>query len=54
MKNNGIFHLWFHPQDIGEYPEKKLNQLETLLKYFTLLRDEYGLMSSSMKNVFDN
>lgn len=43
-----ICHLWWHPHNFGMNIEQNLAVLETLLKHFRTLRDQYGMRSLNM------
>lgn len=42
------FHLWWHPHNFGVNTEVNLSLLDSLLNYYLLLRDRYGMQSASM------
>lgn len=44
-----IFHLWWHPEDFAEYPERNLDFLRRVLHVFDQVRKEYGMRSLSME-----
>jgi peptidoglycan/xylan/chitin deacetylase (PgdA/CDA1 family) len=50
-KTNGVFHLWWHPHNFGQYTEANIKNLEELLKYYQTLNQKYGLRSMSMNEV---
>lgn len=43
-----IYHLWWHPHNMGRHTAENLRQLDTILDHFAQLRDRYGMESSSM------
>ena len=48
-KNGLYFHLWWHPHNIGIKTELHLKQLESVLQYYSTLRDKYGMQSVNMR-----
>lgn len=48
-KNNLVFHLWWHPHNVGAYTDLHMNQLEEIFTYYDLLREKYGMRSLNMK-----
>jgi hypothetical protein len=47
-KNGEIFHLWWHPHNIGINTEKNLNNIEEILNYYDFLKSKYGMESKNM------
>ncbi len=50
-KHNEVFHLWWHPHNIGTDTEYHLKQLEDIFKYYKELKDKYGMVSLNMNEV---
>jgi peptidoglycan/xylan/chitin deacetylase (PgdA/CDA1 family) len=48
---NSVFHLWWHPHNFGRNLEASLMNLNTVLKYYRELNNEYGMQSFSMREV---
>jgi peptidoglycan/xylan/chitin deacetylase (PgdA/CDA1 family) len=48
-----IYHIWFHPEDFGLYPNENLALFAQVLQYYTQLRDQYGMRSLSMAGVLE-
>ncbi|MFC4873586.1 polysaccharide deacetylase family protein [Negadavirga shengliensis] len=46
-----IYHLWWHPHNFALTPEDSFRELETLLRHYKKLQEEYGMASLSMKNL---
>ncbi|GAB2770299.1 polysaccharide deacetylase family protein [Salinimicrobium soli] len=46
-----IYHLWWHPHNFGTYPEKGLEELENLLKFYIKLKCRYNFSSLNMVTV---
>lgn len=47
-KHGLVFHLWWHPHNIGVRTEQHLAQLEEILSYYDMLKREYGMQSMNM------
>ena len=52
-KNGLVFHLWWHPHNIGVYTDFHLKQLEEIFAYYEKLHDEYGMISFNMEEAAD-
>jgi peptidoglycan/xylan/chitin deacetylase (PgdA/CDA1 family) len=50
-KNDGIFHLWWHPHNFGVSLAENIALLDELLQYFSVLQDNYGMRSLTMADV---
>ena len=48
-KHDLVFHLWWHPHNIGVMTDDCLSQLEELFRYYLELKDTYGMESLNMK-----
>ena len=46
-----IYHLWWHPHNFGDKPEQNLNDLNSILSYFSELRDRYNFKSLNMQEL---
>lgn len=44
-----IFHLWWHPHNIGIYQHQNLLQIEEICRYYQVLCSRYGMKSMNMK-----
>lgn len=53
VRQNEIYHLWWHPHNFGRQLEANMSGLERLLDGFAVLRDEYGMQSLTMAEVAD-
>jgi hypothetical protein len=42
------FHLWWHPHNFGRNLERNIGFLEDILRYYTMLRDNYGMRSLTL------
>jgi len=47
-KKKECYHLWWHPENFGDYPKENLDQLEILLKHFQTLNKKFGMKSWNM------
>lgn len=47
-KNNLVFHLWWHPHNIGIYTDLHMKQLEEIFSYYDYLSEKYGMRSLNM------
>lgn len=45
------YHIWWHPHNFGNHPEQCLQELETMLNHFQLLKEKYGFQSMNMKEI---
>lgn len=48
-KNNLVFHLWWHPHNIGVKTDFHFKQLEEIFNYFEQLKEKYGMKSMNMR-----
>lgn len=48
-KNNLVFHLWWHPHNIGVRTDYHLKQLEEIFSYYDELKEKYGMVSMNMR-----
>lgn len=44
----GVFHLWWHPHNFGQYMNENLKQIEELLKHYHFLNQKYNFKSLTM------
>lgn len=47
-ENNGVYHLWWHPQDFGVDTEENFAALVRVLETYRELSDRHGMVSRSM------
>ena len=47
-KSGKSYHLWWHPHNFGAYPSESLKMLDSILKYFIELRNQYDFKSLNM------
>ncbi len=50
-KNGKIFHLWFHPHDIGINIDKNFEYLEELIRYYSELHKKFGFESMNFQDI---
>jgi hypothetical protein len=50
-KKGEVYHLWWHPHNFGDFPEKSLEDLSVILKHFDVLREKYDFSSKSMSEI---
>lgn len=48
-----IFHLWFHPHDIGINQDVNFKMLEEILQYYQELNSKYGMKAANMSEVVE-
>ena len=48
-KHDLVYHLWWHPHNLGVRTEENLAQLEELFCYYNELKDQYGMRSLNMR-----
>lgn len=46
-----IYHLWWHPHNFGNDPEKSLNELDQVIWHFLALKEKFGMESLHMKGL---
>ena len=47
-RNDGIYHLWWHPHNFGTNTAANLDFLRRILKHHQMLKDEHGMASRAM------
>lgn len=45
---NECYHLWWHPENFGDFPEQNLQNLEMILKEYQKLQNRFGMQSWNM------
>jgi len=50
-KNGLVFHLWWHPHNIGIMTDYHLKQLKEILDYYVILNKKYHMKSLNMKEI---
>jgi hypothetical protein len=46
-----IYHLWWHPHNFGNDPEKSLNELDQVIWHFLALKEKFEMESLHMKGL---
>jgi len=49
-----VYHLWWHPENFGDYPEQNLNNLKVLLQQYKKCKEKYGMTSWNMGEYVDH
>ena len=49
-----VYHLWWHPENFGDYPEQNVKDLEVLLLQYKKCKDIYGMTSWNMGEYIDH
>jgi peptidoglycan/xylan/chitin deacetylase (PgdA/CDA1 family) len=49
-KHKKYYHLWWHPENFGTYPDQCLQELEVILKHYSFLNCKYNFKSESMSS----
>jgi peptidoglycan/xylan/chitin deacetylase (PgdA/CDA1 family) len=52
-KKKAIYHLWWHPHNFGKDMDRNFNNLEHILDHFDKLSVKYGMVSSGMKDIYE-
>ncbi|MFV0306042.1 MAG: polysaccharide deacetylase family protein [Moheibacter sp.] len=50
-KNNKVYHLWWHPHEMGVNQRENFDFLEKILKHFQFLQSKYGFESKTMLQI---
>jgi peptidoglycan/xylan/chitin deacetylase (PgdA/CDA1 family) len=50
-RNNLCYHLWWHPHNFGSNLKENLFSLEEILKHYKELKNKFGMVSKSMKEI---
>ena len=46
-----VFHLWWHPHNMGFNPQISLEQVRDILDYYQSLKQQYGFLSRNMQEI---
>ncbi|HEY1200814.1 MAG TPA: hypothetical protein VGE79_07530, partial [Niastella sp.] len=49
-----VYHLWWHPENFGDYPEQNLNNLRILLEQYKKCKEKYNMTSWNMGEYVDH
>ena len=47
-KHGLVYHLWWHPHNLGARTEENLIQLEEIFQYYNELKETYGMQCLNM------
>lgn len=47
-QTGSVFHLWWHPHNVGVNTDENLAQLADIFRHFQVLADQYGMQSQAM------
>jgi peptidoglycan/xylan/chitin deacetylase (PgdA/CDA1 family) len=47
-QNNECYHLWWHPENFGDYPGQNMHDLKIILDEYDVLKSKYGMTSWNM------
>ncbi|MEP6513571.1 MAG: polysaccharide deacetylase family protein [Parafilimonas sp.] len=47
--SNECYHLWWHPENFGDYPKENMEDLEIILEEYRKCKDKYGMKSWNMR-----
>lgn len=50
-KRQECYHLWWHPHNFGDYPEKSMADLQVIINHFKQLQQKYGMISMTMQEI---
>jgi peptidoglycan/xylan/chitin deacetylase (PgdA/CDA1 family) len=52
-RERSLFHLWWHPHNFGKNIDENLQQLESILMYYSELKSQFGMLSKTMNEVYN-
>ncbi len=50
-RNKQVYHLWWHPHNFGNFPEKSLSDLKILLEHYDKCKRKYEFTSLNMREL---
>jgi hypothetical protein len=50
-KSGSVYHLWWHPHNMGRDIPSSMEQIDVLISKFNQLRDDYGMESVAMSDL---
>lgn len=53
-RHGAAYHLWWHPHNFGWYPEENIQDLRSILEFYSRMRNDYGIKSMSMGEVAEH
>ena len=48
------YHLWWHPENFGEHPDRNMESLRILLQHYKKCKEKYGMKSWNMGEYAEN
>ena len=48
-KTGKVFHLWWHPHNVGVMTEEHMEQLDEIFQYYKLMEEKYAMESLNMR-----
>lgn len=52
-KTNSCYHLWWHPHNFGDNPEKSMADLKSIVAHFKKLEKQYKMESMHMTDIYN-
>lgn len=52
-KRKECYHLWWHPHNFGNYPERSMADLKVIIEHYKKLEEQYGMQSMSMRGIYE-
>lgn len=52
-QKGAYYHIWWHPENFGSYPEACLNELKVMAEHYMRLKEKYGFESLNMGEITD-
>ena len=52
-KHHEMYHIWWHPHNLGADIEKNLNKLESILQCYKECHEKYGMQPYNMSEIKD-
>jgi len=50
-RNGLVFHIWWHPHNLGVHTERNLKDIRSLFEYYSYLHRRYGFRSKNMGEI---
>lgn len=50
-KQGEVYHIWWHPHNFGNYPERSLNDLKKILDHFSYCQKHWSMQSLNMGEI---
>lgn len=47
------YHLWWHPENFGDYPQQNMENLAVILNHYRQLQNKFGMQSWNMGEYYD-